>query len=97
MGWQWAAGSGPDAAPYFRVFNPVSQLAKFDPRGDYPRRWIAEGQRNPPSSAQIYFEAIPESWGMRATDPYPAPVVTPEAGREGALAAYGARAISVTA
>ena len=36
MGWQWAAGSGPDAAPYFRVFNPVTQLEKFDPKGHYP-------------------------------------------------------------
>jgi deoxyribodipyrimidine photo-lyase len=97
MGWQWAAGSGPDAAPYFRVFNPVSQLQKFDPRGEYPRRWIAEGQRNPPATARAYFDAIPESWGMGATDPYPAPVISPEAGRERALRAYGARGISVTA
>jgi deoxyribodipyrimidine photo-lyase len=97
MGWQWAAGSGPDAAPYFRVFNPVSQLEKFDPRGEYARRWIAEGQRNPPATAMSYFDAIPESWGMGAGDGYPAPVVTPEAGRQRALDAYAARGFSATA
>ena len=41
-GWQWAAGSGTDAAPYFRVFNPVSQGLKFDPDGDYVRRYVPE-------------------------------------------------------
>lgn len=41
-GWQWAAGTGTDAAPYFRIFNPVSQGLKFDPDGDYVRRWIPE-------------------------------------------------------
>lgn len=41
-GWQWAAGSGTDAAPYFRVFNPDAQAAKFDPDGDYVRRWVPE-------------------------------------------------------
>ncbi len=41
-GWQWAAGCGTDAAPYFRVFNPTAQGAKFDPSGDYVRRWVAE-------------------------------------------------------
>jgi deoxyribodipyrimidine photo-lyase len=96
MGWQWAAGSGPDAAPYFRVFNPVSQLEKFDPRHLYPRRWIAEGQRQPPATALTYFDAIPAGWGMSSSDPYPAPIVTPEAGRERALAAYAARGLSAT-
>ena len=97
MGWQWAAGSGPDAAPYFRVFNPMSQLEKFDPRHVYPRRWIAEGQRQPPETALAYFDAIPASWVMSPADPYPPPVVTPEAGRERALAAYAARDLSATA
>jgi deoxyribodipyrimidine photo-lyase len=97
MGWQWSSGSGPDAAPYFRVFNPVSQLEKFDPKGDYPQRWIAEGSRNPTVTALSYLDAVPESWGLRVSDPYPAPIVTPEAGRQRALAAYAARGFSATA
>ena len=40
--WQWVAGSGADAAPYFRIFNPVLQGEKFDPEGDYVRRWVPE-------------------------------------------------------
>jgi deoxyribodipyrimidine photo-lyase len=88
MGWQWSAGSGPDAAPYFRVFNPVSQLDKFDPAHGYPRAWIAEGQRSPPQSALSYFDAIPRSWQMSPADPYPAPVVAVETGRLRALQAY---------
>ncbi len=88
MGWQWAAGSGPDAAPYFRVFNPVTQLDKFDKNGTYANRWIAEGVSRPTETALSYFDAIPRSWGMQASDGYPAPVVTAEAGRKVALAAY---------
>jgi deoxyribodipyrimidine photo-lyase len=41
-GWQWCAGSGTDAAPYFRIFNPITQGEKFDPAGDYVRRWMPE-------------------------------------------------------
>jgi deoxyribodipyrimidine photo-lyase len=88
MGWQWVAGSGPDAAPYFRVFNPEAQAAKFDPSRLYRRAWIAEGQARPGESALAYFEAAPKSWGLSPGDPYPEPVVTAEAGRARALAAY---------
>ncbi len=91
MGWQWCAGSGPDAAPYFRVFNPVTQLEKFDPDGAYAGRWIAEGAAWPSADALAYFDAVPERWGLSADDAYPEPVVTAEAGRKRALAAYEAR------
>lgn len=88
MGWQWAAGSGPDAAPYFRVFNPITQLKKFDPAGLYARNWIAEGQSSPPKSALSYFDAIPRRWGLQPSASYPAPIVTAEDGRKRALDAF---------
>ncbi|RBI85806.1 deoxyribodipyrimidine photo-lyase [Rhodosalinus halophilus] len=91
LGWQWSAGSGPDATPYFRVFNPVTQAKRFDPDAAYRRRWIAEGQRDPPESACAYFEAIPRRWGLAPTDAYPAPVVAPDEGRKIALDAYESR------
>ncbi len=88
LGWQWSAGSGPDATPYFRVFNPITQREKFDPDRAYVDRWIAEGQASPPQTALSYFDAIPESWGMSPQDDYPAPIVTAEDGRKAALDAY---------
>ncbi len=90
MGWQWAAGSGPDAAPYFRIFNPVTQLEKFDPRHDYANRWIAEITRTPAPDALRYFEAIPRAWKLAPDMPYPAPIVDAATGRAQALAAYSA-------
>ncbi|MBC7164666.1 MAG: deoxyribodipyrimidine photo-lyase [Roseovarius sp.] len=91
MGWQWAAGCGPDAAPYFRIFNPDTQLAKFDPEGAYARTWIAEGQARPSETALSYFDAIPESWGLSPGDTRPAPLVGLAEGRRRALAAYEQR------
>jgi len=91
MGWQWAAGSGPDAAPYFRVFNPVSQLEKFDPHRAYPKRWIAEGRDKPSEDALSYFAAIPRSWGLSPSDRYPDPIVPVDVGRARALEAYSVR------
>lgn len=91
MGWQWSAGSGPDATPYFRVFNPETQLEKFDRGGNYARRWIAEGQGNPPDSALSYFDAVPRKWGLSPGDRYPKPVVSVSKGRERALEAYKSR------
>ena len=88
MGWQWTAGSGPDAAPYFRVFNPETQAEKFDPDRAYRRAWIAEGQKDPPQTALDYFAAAPRSWGLSAQDRYPDPVVALDAGRKRALDAY---------
>lgn len=92
MGWQWVAGSGPDAAPYFRIFNPVTQLEKFDPMGAYPRRWVAEGQGSPPDTALAFFEAVPRRWKLRPDAAYPPkPIVDLKAGREAALEAYKGR------
>ncbi len=48
MGWQWSAGCGADAAPYFRIFNPAIQAGKFDPDGEYIRRWVPELEKNYP-------------------------------------------------
>ena len=91
MGWQWVAGSGPDAAPYFRVFNPESQLYKFDPDHAYPKRWIAEGWPAPSHSALSYFSAIPQCWKMSSMDSYPDPLIDLGEGRKRALAAYQGR------
>jgi deoxyribodipyrimidine photo-lyase len=92
MGWQWSAGSGPDATPYFRVFNPVTQLDKFDKSRDYASRWIAEGCGNPHKDALKFFKAIPHAWGMSATDTYPDPIMPAAEGRKRALGAYEDRA-----
>lgn len=93
MGWQWVAGSGPDAAPWFRVFNPETQAAKFDPEGRWRRRWIAEGQDRPPATALSFFAAVPRRWGLMPDMPYPErPVVGLAEGRARALAAHAARA-----
>jgi len=91
MGWQWAAGSGPDAAPYFRVFNPESQVEKFDANRKYRTAWIAEGQRNPPKTAKQFFAAIPLSWALSPKIPYPNPIVSAKEGREIALSFYKSR------
>ncbi len=88
MGWQWVAGSGPDAAPYFRIFNPDGQLEKFDADGDYQRRWLAECATNPTATALSYFDAVPESWGLDAGAEYPEPVMSLSEGRARALEAY---------
>jgi deoxyribodipyrimidine photo-lyase len=88
MGWQWSAGSGPDATPYFRVFNPITQLEKFDKSKEYVQRFVAELSRTPSETSMRYFEAIPESWGLKPSDPYPAPIVSMADGRARALDAY---------
>ncbi|MBY5970798.1 DNA photolyase family protein [Ferrimonas balearica] len=88
MGWQWVAGSGPDAAPYFRIFNPDTQAEKFDRDQAYRRRWLAEGQGNPSEDALAFFEAAPLSWELSPDDERPRPLVDLKAGRERALAAY---------
>jgi deoxyribodipyrimidine photo-lyase len=91
MGWQWVAGSGADAAPYFRVFNPVTQLDRFDRNRAYVDRWIAEGKRNPDPMALAYFDAVPRQWALDPGASYPDPVVGPAEGRQRALDAYADR------
>ena len=91
MGWQWVAGSGPDAAPYFRVFNPATQAEKFDSDGAYRRRFIAEWSPRPGPEALDFFRAAPVSWALDPAAPYPAPMVALNAGRDRALAAHAQR------
>ena len=91
MGWQWAAGSGPDASPYFRIFNPATQAEKFDVAAAYRKRFIAELSRNPGADALGYFAATPKSWGLDPKAAYPKPIVALSEGRDRALAAYAQR------
>lgn len=91
MGWQWTAGSGPDAAPYFRIFNPETQAEKFDADARYRRRWIAELSRAPGQDALDYFAAVPRAWSLDPLKPYPRPIVSLSEGRERALGAFAAR------
>lgn len=78
-GWQWAAGCGTDAAPYFRVFNPTLQGAKFDPEGDYVRRWV-------PELADVDDVHDP---GLPRPEHYPEPIVDHATERLEALRRYG--------
>ena len=89
--WQWVAGSGADAAPYFRIFNPVSQGAKFDPEGTYVRRWVPELARLPASAIHAPWTAsrsVLDACGVRLGVTYPRPVVDHAEARERALAAF---------
>ena len=80
--WQWVAGSGADAAPYFRVFNPVLQGEKFDPEGAYVRRWV-------PELARLDTRWIHAPWKAPGSAPgYPAPIVDHDFARKRALAAF---------
>lgn len=91
MGWQWVAGSGPDAAPYFRIFNPETQAQKFDAEQTYIQRFVAERAPDPGPEALAFFDACPRAWGLAPDDPYPTPIVGLAEGRQRALAAYEAR------
>ncbi|EOV9499915.1 efflux transporter outer membrane subunit, partial [Pseudomonas aeruginosa] len=91
--WQWVAGSGADAAPYFRIFNPVTQGEKFDPKGDYVRRFV-------PELAELGDRFIHRPWDAPASElkqagivlgqNYPKPVVALDFGRRRALDAFAA-------
>ena len=90
MGWQWSAGCGADAAPYFRIFSPMLQGAKFDAKGDYVRTWVPELKNMPAKHIHQPWEAprdVLKKAGVKLGDNYPAPVIEHKAGRERALAA----------
>jgi deoxyribodipyrimidine photo-lyase len=92
-GWQWAASTGCDAQPYFRIFNPVTQSQKFDPQGHFIRRYL-------PQLGQLPDAAIHAPWRARPVDlaaaeleldrDYPAPIVDHDAARAATLARYAA-------
>jgi deoxyribodipyrimidine photo-lyase len=83
-GWQWSAGTGTDAQPYFRIFNPVSQSQKFDPDGAYIRRWV-------PELRDLAAEAIHAPWDIAAPPRnYPRPIVDHTLARDRTLAAFKA-------
>ncbi|HSB19661.1 MAG TPA: deoxyribodipyrimidine photo-lyase [Anaeromyxobacteraceae bacterium] len=84
-GWQWSAGCGCDAQPYFRVFNPVVQGERFDPAGDYVRRWVPELGRMPARWVHRPWEApdaVLQAAGVRLGETYPRPVVDHRLARE---------------
>jgi deoxyribodipyrimidine photo-lyase len=89
--WQWVAGCGADAAPYFRVFNPVLQGEKFDPDGAYVRRWVPELAQLPNKFIHQPWEAATlelASAGITLGKTYPHPIIDHRKGRERALKAY---------
>ena len=86
-GWQWAASTGTDAAPYFRIFNPTTQGEKFDAQGDFIRRWLPE-LRNIAGKAVHQPWAWAEKQGVKLD--YPRPIVDHKAARAATLAAYEA-------
>jgi deoxyribodipyrimidine photo-lyase len=91
LGWQWSAGCGADAAPYFRVFAPVLQGAKFDGDGDYVRRWLPELARLPAEHIHAPWEApaaVLARAGVELGGNYPGPIVNHAAARDAALRAF---------
>ena len=91
LGWQWTAGCGADAAPYFRVFNPTLQGEKFDPDGVYVRRWLPELAGLPGKWLHRPWEApaaVLAEAGLALGRDYPRPIVDLKASRERALAAF---------
>lgn len=93
LGWQWSGGCGADAAPYFRVFNPIIQGKKFDTDGDYVRRFVPELRKLPAEYIHCPWEApaaVLERAGVDLGGNYPEPVIEHSKGRERALKAFEA-------
>ncbi|MEM1028023.1 MAG: deoxyribodipyrimidine photo-lyase [Planctomycetota bacterium] len=90
LGWQWAGGCGADAAPYFRIFNPVLQGEKFDKQGEYVRRWVPEIAALPNNVLHKPWEAKPmqlSAAGITLGETYPHPIVDHKKARDAALEA----------
>lgn len=91
LGWQWSGGCGADAAPYFRIFNPMTQGKKFDPGGDYVRHWVPELAKVPAKYIHEPWEApssVLEYADCRLGEDYPEPIIDHKEGRQRALAAF---------
>ncbi len=89
--WQWVSGCGADAAPYFRIFNPMTQGEKFDADGDYVRRWVPELADLPAAAIHTPWEAKPielKDAGVELGKTYPYPIIEHRDGRERALEAF---------
>ena len=90
-GWQWIAGSGADAAPYFRIFNPITQASKFDPNGDFVRKYVPEIANLPDAYLFSPWEAPANTLGAAGVHlggNYPRPIVDLKTSRLDALAAF---------
>ena len=91
LGWQWIAGCGADAAPYFRIFNPVIQGEKFDPKGDYVRRYVPELKKLPSRWVHTPWKApreLLQECGIKLGETYPEPLVEHAQARDAALKAF---------
>ena len=89
--WQWVAGTGADAAPYFRIFNPVTQSKKFDPNGDYIKKYVRELKDIPSNIIHMpsdYDAETLKNYGLILGEDYPSPIVDLSITRDRALSAF---------
>jgi deoxyribodipyrimidine photo-lyase len=90
-GWQWVAGCGADAAPYFRIFNPTAQAERFDKQGHYIRQWLPELANLPNKYIHAPWtapESVLKDAGITLDEHYPSPIVDHKSEREAALSLY---------